>query len=86
MSLQSLEKAADDCFTQSMRVVRTREEHEAAIDVWNKLLDDAIANATRARDQYVDAKRYENAAIARDMAEYFKVMKATKDAPFWAGT
>ena len=39
MSLESLEKAADDCFTQPMRLVRSRVEHEAAIDVWNKLLD-----------------------------------------------
>jgi hypothetical protein len=86
MSLQSLEKAADDCFTLSMPKSRTREEHEAAIDVWNKLLDDAIANAIRARDQYVEEKRYEHACIARDMAEYFKAMKATKDAPFQPAT
>jgi hypothetical protein len=28
--------------------------------------------------------RYEHAVIARDMAEYFKAMKATKEAPFRA--
>ena len=82
MSLRSLEKAADECFTQSMAIVRTREDHEAAIEVWNKLLDDAIDNAIRAKDQFIEEKRYEHAAIARDMAQYFKAMKATKDAPF----
>ena len=86
MSLQSLEKAADECFTLSMPRAKTREEHEAAINVWNKLLDDAIANAIRARDQYVEERRYEHACIARDMAEYFKAMKATKDAPFQPAT
>ena len=82
MSLQSLNKAADECFQQSMPRVRTREEHEAAIEVWNQLLDDAIANARRAWDRYVEERRYEHAAIARDMAEYFEAMKASKDAPF----
>lgn len=86
MSLRSLEKAADECFTQSMTIVRTREDHEAAIEVWNKLLDDAIDNAIRAKDQFIQEKRYEHAAIARDMAEYFKAMKATKEAPFQPAT
>jgi len=82
MSLQSLNTAADECFAQSMPRVRTRQEHEAAIEVWNKLLDEASANALRAKDRYIEEHRYEHAAIARDMAEYFKAMKATKDAPF----
>jgi len=86
MSLQSLEKAADECFTLSLPKSRTREQHEAAIEVWNKLLDDAIANAVRAKDRYIEEHRYEHAAIARDMAEYFKAMKATKDAPFTPST
>jgi len=47
MSLQLLNKAADECFVRSMPAAHTREEHEAAIEVWNKLLDDAIANAVR---------------------------------------
>src|SRR4051812_9154625 len=64
MSLQSLNKAADECFQASMPQVRTLEEHEAAIEVWNQLLDDAIANAIRARDRYVEEHRYEHAAIA----------------------
>jgi hypothetical protein len=82
MSLASLEKAADECFALSMPKARTREEHEAAIGIWNKLLDDAIENADRARDQFLQEKRYEHALIARDMAKYFKAMKATKDALF----
>ena len=86
MSLRSLEKAADECFTQSMPKVRTREEHEAAVAVWNKLLDDAIANAVRTKDQSIEEHRYEHAAIARDMAEYVRAMKVTKDAPFTPAT
>jgi hypothetical protein len=86
MSLQSLNKAADDCFQQSMPQSPTREEHDAAIEVWNNILDDAIANAIRTRDRYVEEKRYEHACIARDMAEYFKAMKATKYAPFRPAT
>ena len=82
MSLRSLEKAADECFVLSMPKSRTREEHEAAVEVWNKLLDDAIAHADRARDQFLDERRYEHALIARDMSKYFTAMKATKDAPF----
>ena len=86
MSLRSLEKAADECFAQSMAIVRTPEEHQAAIEVWNQLLDHAIENATGARDQYVQEARYELACIARDMADHFKAMKATKDAPFRSAT
>ncbi len=86
MSLESLNKAADECFVQSMPKVRTREEHEAAIKVWNQLLDQAIAGAIRTRDQYVEEKEYDHAAIARDMADYFRTMKATKDAPFRPAT
>jgi hypothetical protein len=86
MSLQSLNKAADECFQASMPQVRTRDEYQAAIEVWNQLLDDAIASAIRARDRYVEEHRYEHAAIARDMAEYFRAMKATKDAPFTPAT
>jgi hypothetical protein len=82
MSLQSLNKAADECFRQAMPRARTREEHEPGIEVWNQLLDDAIANARAAWDRYVEERHYEHAAIARDMAEYFRAMKATKDAPF----
>jgi len=69
-----------------MAVVRTPEEHQAAIEVWNQLLDYAIENAARARDQYVREARYEQACIARDMADYFKAMKATRDAPFRSAT
>jgi hypothetical protein len=63
-----------------------REEHEAAIAVWNGILDAAIAHARGAMRRYVDECRYEHAAIARDMAEYFGVMKATNDAPFRPAT
>jgi hypothetical protein len=86
MSRLSLEKAADECFTLSMPKAKTREEYEAAIEVWNKLLDDANTNAIRVKDQYIKETRYEHACIARDMAEYFKAMKATKDAPFEPAT
>ncbi|HYE20841.1 MAG TPA: hypothetical protein VEA69_20510 [Tepidisphaeraceae bacterium] len=82
MSFPSLERAADECFTRSASIAKTREQHEAAIQVWNRLLDDAIANAIRAKDQYVEEKRYEQACVARDMAGYFNAMKATNDAPF----
>ena len=86
MSLQSLEKAADECFQAAMPQVRTREEHEAAIAVWNELLDSAIASAAVLKDRYLEEKRYEHAAIARDMAIYLGAMKATKDAPFRPAT
>jgi len=82
MSLQMLNKAADECFMRSMPQVRTQAEHEAAIDVWNKIIDDAIGNAIRAKAAYIDAMQYEHAVIARDLAVYFEAMKATKDAPF----
>ena len=86
MSLPSLQKAADECFTHSMAIVRTLEEHEADIEIWNRVLDNAIENATRVRDRYVEEKRYELACVARDMADYFRAMKATKDAPFRRAT
>jgi hypothetical protein len=82
MSLRSLNQAADECFLESMPPTRTREQHEAAIAVWNEILDEASANAARAKARYIQEQRYEHAALARDMAEYFNAMKATKEAPF----
>jgi hypothetical protein len=86
MSLRSLNKAADECFQESVSLARTQEEHYAAIDVWNELLDRAIANAIQLKARYIEERRYEHASIARDMAAYFDAMKATKDAPFRPAT
>jgi hypothetical protein len=83
--LQALAKVADECFKNSMPSANTRAEWEAAIDVWNKLLDDAIANANMMKDEYVKDAYYFHAIIARDMSDYFEAMKARKNAPFTPG-
>ena len=79
---QSLQIAADECFLQATSYIRTPEEHRASIELWNGILDQAAATASAAKVRLIDEKRYEEAAFARDMAEYLKAMKATLDAPF----
>jgi hypothetical protein len=85
MSLQLLNEAADECFARTIAVAGTLEQHHSVIEVWNGLLDEAIAGAIRAKNRYVEDARYEDACVARDLAEYFGAMKATEDAPFRRG-
>jgi hypothetical protein len=86
MSLRSLERAADDCFTAALHHVQTVEEHRTAIDVWNRILDEASAGADRAKAQLIEHARYSDAAVALTMAMYFRSMKATHEAPFQPAT